>query len=283
MSRKTCSTCQSSLYLRAVCSAVSVVFVLSTHFPSYRASSSILAWLMATVSRSSFKYFQRLAKRQRIEAAICKKNDYLAAHERARVSVAVDNIEAMIRNLKIDSWLKVQSDQRMLSLLIDETALEEDSRLDGCYAIKTDLPKSAVSKEVVHGRYKDLALVELAFRTCKQSFLEIRPVYVRKEETTRGHVLVVMLAYMIVKQLRSAWADSDVTPEEGVKKLASLTCTKMEIKNMASCWKIPRPRKELKELLDALGVIMPLALPHKDINVDTRKKLSNRRKRNIVK
>jgi transposase len=238
---------------------------------------------MATVSRSSFKYFQRLAKRQRIEAAICKKNDYLAAHERARVSVAVDNIAAMIKNLKIDSWLKVQSDQRMLSLLIDETALEEDSRLDGCYAIKTDLPKSAVSKEVVHGRYKDLALVELAFRTCKQSFLEIRPVYVRKEETTRGHVLVVMMAYMIVKQLRSAWNGLDVTPEEGVKRLTSLTCTKMEIKNMASCWKIPRPRKELKELLDALGIIMPLALPHKDINVDTRKKLSNRRKRNIVK
>jgi hypothetical protein len=57
----------------------------------------------------------------------------------------------------------------------------------------------------------------------------------------------------------------------------------MNIKDKATCWKIPRPRKELKELLDALGIIMPLALPHKDINVDTRKKLSNRRKRNIVK
>ncbi len=176
----------------------------------------------------------------------------------------------MIKNLKIDSWLKVQSDQRMLSLSIDKDALEENSCLDGCYAIKTDLPKSAASKEVVHGRYKDLAMVELAFRTCKQNYLEVRPVYVRKEETTRGHVLVVMLAYMIVKQLRSAWTDLDLTPEE-VKKLASLTCTKMEIKNMACCWKIPRPRKELKELLDALGIIMPMALPHRDINVDTRK------------
>jgi len=225
----------------------------------------------------------RLAKRQRIEAAICKKNDYLAAHARARVSTAVDDIAAMIKNLKIDSWIKVQSDQRHLSLLIDEAALEEDSRLDGCYAIKTDLPKSAVSKEVVHNRYKDLALVELAFRTCKQSFLEVRPVYVRKEETTRGHVLVVMMAYMIAKQLKTAWTGLDLTPEEGVKKLASLTCTKMNIKDKATCWKIPRPRKELKELLDALGVIMPLALPHKDINVDTRKKLPNSRKRNIVK
>ena len=58
---------------------------------------------------------------------------------------------------------------------------------------------------------------------------------------------------------------------------------KSQIKNMASCWKIPRPRKELKELLDALGITMTLGLPHRDINVDTRKKLPARRKRNIVK
>ena len=44
-----------------------------------------------------------------------------------------------------------------------------------------------------------------------------------------------------------------------------------------------KKQEKIKELLDALGIIMPLALPHKDINVDTRKKLSNRRKRNIVK
>jgi len=220
----------------------------------------------------------RLAKKQRLEAAICKKNDYLATHARARVSIAEDDITTMIKHLKVDSWMKVQSEQRVLSLSIDEEALEEDSRLDGCYAIKTDLPKSAASKEVVHDRYKDLALVEIAFRTCKQSFLEIRPVYVRNEETTRGHVLVVMLAYMIAKRLQSTWINFDLTPEEGLKKLSSLSSTKMEIKTKGSCWKIPRPRKDLKELLDALGIIMPLVLPHRDIHVDTRKKLPERRK-----
>src|ERR1039458_6919966 len=35
------------------------------------------------------------------------------------------------------------------------TALEEASRLDGCYVIKTDLPASAASQQVVHDRYKE--------------------------------------------------------------------------------------------------------------------------------
>src|SRR5450759_1257907 len=40
MSRKTCSTCQSSLYLSATCSAVNLVFLLSTQFLSQRAAHS---------------------------------------------------------------------------------------------------------------------------------------------------------------------------------------------------------------------------------------------------
>ena len=73
---------------------------------------------------------------------------------------------------------------------IDNDAITEESKLDGCYVIKTDLAKSKASAQSVHERYKDLAMVESAFRTVK-SDLDIRPVYVRKEENTRGHVLVV--------------------------------------------------------------------------------------------
>ena len=35
--------------------------------------------------------------------------------------------------------------------------------------------------------------VERAFRDCKTTILEVRPVFVRSEKSTRGHVLVVML------------------------------------------------------------------------------------------
>ena len=59
--------------------------------------------------------------------------------------------------------------------------------------------------------------MERAFRECKTVNLEVRPVYVRKEESTRGHVFVVMIAYMIIRRLRKAWESFDLTVEDGVK------------------------------------------------------------------
>jgi transposase len=48
---------------------------------------------------------------------------------------------------------------------------------------------------MVHDRYKDLASVEQAFRTCKTVHLEVRPIFLRLEARTRAHAFVVMLAY----------------------------------------------------------------------------------------
>ena len=67
----------------------------------------------------------------------------------------------------------------------------------------------------------DLALVEKAFHDCKTTVLEVRPVFVRREEGTRGHVLVVMLAYMIIRRLREAWSNMNLTVKEGLSQLAT--------------------------------------------------------------
>jgi transposase len=220
----------------------------------------------------------RLSKRQCIERFIREKNLYLDEHPRAKVSVAIKEVEKKIKRLRIDIWLKVEEHNRVLSLKQDDTALKETSLLDGCYVIKTDLPKEAADKQIVHDRYKDLALVEQAFRNCKTVILEVRPVFVRTEKSTRGHVLVVMLGYMIVRRLHQAWAGFDLTVEEGLKKLSTLCSIEMKIKNNSSCLKIPRPRKESRELLNALNIRMPIVLPHREVNVDTKKKLPKQRK-----
>ena len=109
-----------------------------------------------------------------------------------------------------------------MALTVDEAALTEAARLDGCYALRTDLPKALVAKEVVHDRYKDLAQVEWAFRDSKSVHLEMRPVYLRDENRTRGHAVVVMLAYLMVQELRRRWRDMDLTVQEGLDRLASL-------------------------------------------------------------
>ena len=165
-----------------------------------------------------------------------------------------------------------------LQLTVNQPALEEASRLDGCYVIKTDLPASAASRQVVHDRYQELTLVEQAFRTCKTAHLETRPIYVRTAEHTRGHVLVVMLAYLIRRELSRAWTALDVTVEEGLHQLQTLCSTEVKVEGGGGCLRIPTPNAATAALLQALEIHLPEALPHTDTPVVTRKQLPASRK-----
>jgi len=219
----------------------------------------------------------RISKLNSVERLVKKKNLYLGEHAGAKVETAIKDVSKKINHLKIDKWLTVRSQERRLRLEIDNKALDEASLLDGCYVIKTDLPKELIDKEIIHDRYKDLTEVEKAFRTCKTDFLEVRPVFVQSEKSTQGHVFVVMLAYMIVRILRGAWKEFDLTVEEGLKQLSTLCSTEIKVKKQGSCLQIPRPREKSRQLLKALDIRMPTVLSHRKVRVVTRKKLPERR------
>ena len=218
----------------------------------------------------------RKSKRRSVERLVDKKNIYLREHKRAKIETAIKDVRQKIIQLKIDKWLTVISQQRTLKLEVDDKALEEASHLDGCFCIKTDLPKEPADKQIIHDRY--LTEVERAFRTFKTDFLEVRPVYVQTDKSTRGHVLVVMAACMIIRILWSAWQEFGLTVEEGLKQLSTLCSMEMNVKNEALCLKIPRPRERSRQLLKALDIRMPGTLPHRKVSVVTRKKLVERQK-----
>ena len=161
---------------------------------------------------------------------------------------------------------------------MDEAALAEAARLDGCYALRTDLPKTAADKTVVHDRYKDLAHVEWAFRDSKTVQLEMRPVYLRDEDRTRGHALVVMLAYLLTYALRRRWRAIDLTVQEGLDRLASLCLVEVGIGGRPSYNQVPTPRDDVRRLFEAVDVAIPTALPLAPARVATRQKLPQRRK-----
>src|ERR1700733_2717477 len=140
---------------------------------------------------------------------------------------------------------------------------------DGCYVLKTDLTSKEASTQAVHNRYKDLALVESAFRTVK-SDLEIRPVYLRNEENTRAHVLIVMLAYMIIRELDNAWKNLYLTVEEGLRSLSTLTMLEVSFGEEKAFQQIPEPREQNKRLLEAANVKLPKVLPKNHALVVTR-------------
>ena len=217
---------------------------------------------------------QRADKEEAVRRELDLQNRYLGDHPRAKAETAQRKIDARIDQLKLP-WLKVVIEEEALVVHTDQAILEEAQKLDGCYALKTNLAKDQAAKDVIHDRYKDLALVEHAFRSCKTGHLEVRPVYVRSEPSTRAHVLVVMLAYKIIRELANRWRDINITVEEGLHQLSMLCAQTITISNDGVAFNtIPKPNADLAKLIKAAGVTMPTALAERTTQVVTRKTLA---------
>lgn len=215
----------------------------------------------------------RRSKRQALEQSVSGLNTYLAEHPRAKVSTAQRRLEQRLKSLGLSNWMSMHSQERTLTLSEDPGALEEESKLDGCYVLRTDLSAEQASKETVHERYKSLGEVEQAFRRSKTVELEMRPVHVRKETSTRGHLLVVMLAYLLMQELGKRWAHLDLTVKEGLARLN--TYCAVEIAGVIKV--MLRPRDDVQALITAAGVTLPAMLPGSKSKVATRKKLPKNR------
>jgi len=212
----------------------------------------------------------RSSKQKIIEDLVKAQNAYLQDHSKAKVATALKKINSKIDRLNLKKCLTVNAQDQFITININNDAITEESRLDGCYVIKTDLAITNINAKNVHARYKDLAMVESAFRTVK-SDLDIRPVYVRIEENTRGHVLVVMLAYMIIRELDKAWQHLYLTVEEGLRSLSTITMLEVSYDKEKTFQEIPEPRDQNKRMLGALNINLPKILPINHARVVTKK------------
>ena len=219
----------------------------------------------------------RESKLNKIRDEVAKQNRYLSEHPRALELTAVSKVTTWIKKLKIDGFAECICNNRVLSLKIEDENLEEISLLDGCYVIKTDLPKDFADKETVHERYKDLKYVESAFRTMKTGLLEIRPLFLRKAERTKAHVFMVMLAYKVTRFIAKMWRNLDVTIEEGIDELSNLCCIEVRVRTVRFN-SIPEPSDLGKRLLKELDVVVPHAIRARGVNVATRQSLEVNRK-----
>ena len=220
----------------------------------------------------------RADKLKTLRAAAEAADAYLNEHPKAAAKTQLARLKDRAHTLGLDKFVQFAEQERRVFVAVDEAALTEAARLDGCYALRTDLPKTVVAKEIVHARYKDLAQVEWAFRDSKTVQLEMRPVYLRDENRTRGHALVVMLAYLMTQALRQRWRDIDLTVQEGLDRLASLCLIEVIIGGRAAYHRVPTPRDDVRRLFEAADVAVPAALPLAPARVATKQSLPQRRK-----
>ncbi len=117
--------------------------------------------------------------------------------ESLREKLAAGDEKAPVGNSGYRKYLTRTGEQAAFRL--DEAKLEAEARYDGLWVLRTNTDYPA---EEVAAQYKQLWMVEAAFRTVK-SVLETLPVYHKCDETIRGHVFCSFLALLLMKELLS--------------------------------------------------------------------------------
>lgn len=219
-------------------------------------------------------------KQKVVAAALQKANTYLQEHPRAKVATQRRRLTAQLHNLKLEDWLKLSVKKQRLVLTRDEAALQAAAQLDGCYVVETDLKVHQADKQIIHDRYKDLALVERDFRTLKSGHLDFRPWFVCTKDNTQAHALTSMLGLKIRRHLEQAWWLLEITVEEGLRELEQLCVQELvhPQSGQVVARRVPDPSPRQAQLLNALKLSLPATVPEARVTVGTRKKINQVRK-----
>lgn len=197
----------------------------------------------------------REEKVTRLKSIIAKQNEYLAYHPRAKVEIVQKKLLQSAE--KYGSFIFIGFEERTFSMTINQKMLEDEQSLDGCYVIKTDCLEKTLTKETIHNRYKDLKYVEAAFKTIKTGFLEIRPLYVRRETRTRGHVFVTMLAYLLIHEFAKRTRTIEATLEHKVDSLDKVQTVFVTVANQ-TIKRVPQQSSFIQSLLAACDLALPV-------------------------
>jgi transposase len=210
---------------------------------------------------------RRADKLQQLHEKIAERNAFVETSKRANAEKGMATLQRWVKSHKLGKFVTLTLEERVIVCAIDADARAEDALLDGCYILETDVPAALMDGKTVDERYRDLQKVERNFRTVKTTFLEIRPIFLRKAERTKAHVFVAMLALKITRQfeasLRQTFGTTDtdadaITADDALVALGRLTYLYSTDRNGDRHVYLPRPDEQQSKILKALGLTFPL-------------------------
>ena len=155
---------------------------------------------------------ERTRKRQELLAATEKKLDKIvAATERNRRPLRGEKqialkVGKVLGRSKMAKHFQLRIEEDRFSYERDQANIDREAALDGIYVIRTSVGAEELSSEDTVGRYKNLAVVERAFRSLKSVDLKVRPIHHHLAGRVRAHVFLCMLAYYVEWHMRRALA-----------------------------------------------------------------------------
>ena len=217
----------------------------------------------AEAARQQYRLEDKLAKLgQKVE----RRNEQVKQSKRCQPEAGLRKLQGWVARHKLNGQVELRVESRSIVLERKQAAIDKAMQLAGCYVVVTDVPKQQMDKQAVHDSYVSLQNVERDFRLMKTGLLEVRPVFVRKESRTRGHVFACLLALKLSREmerrLQAAFGTTDTNPhtltvQDAMAALSRLCLLEYQIDEKTKLTRLPRPDARQQEILAALGVSLP--------------------------
>ena len=217
----------------------------------------------AEAERERHRLEDKLAKlRRKVE----QRNERVQTSARCQPEAGPRQLQPWVARHKLTGLVELRLAGRKIVLERHEAAIERTLELTGCYVVVTDVGVEQMTSQAVHDSYVGLQRVERDFRQMKTGLLEVRPVFVRKESRTRGHVLCCLLALKLSREverrLQAAFGTTDqdphaITLENALAALGRLCLLEYQVDEQTSVTRLPIPDARQTEILEALEVPLP--------------------------
>jgi transposase len=218
----------------------------------------------AEAAREWHRWDDKLAK---LAQKIAQRNEQVKQSGRCKPAAGQRQMQAWVARYKLTGQVEVRLVDRTLTLERKEAAIERAMQLAGCYVVVTDVAKERMPHQAVHDSYVSLQRVERDFRQMKTGLLEVRPVFVRKESRTRGHVFCCMLALKISREmerrLQTVFGTTDADPHaitvgDAITALTRLCLLEYQVDANTTVTRLPKPDARQQEIFRALQVHLPI-------------------------
>ncbi len=226
-----------------------------------------LRYLLRRNEAEAHRQWHRLEdKLDKLKRKVEQRNERVRQSSRCKPEAGPRNLLPWVARHKLNGKVELRLEGRMMLLERNQAAIDQAMELAGCYVVVSDVAKPHMSGQEVHDNYVSLQKVERDFRQMKTGLLEVRPVWVRKESRTRGHVFCCMLALKISREmerrLQAQFGTTDANPHtttlpDAMAALSRLCLLHYQVDAKTTLTRLPRPDACQREILAALKIELP--------------------------
>ena len=125
----------------------------------------------------------------------------------------------------------------------NEASIAREANLDGLYVIRTSVPDSTLTAEEAVLSYKQLTVVEQAFRCLKTADFKVRPVHHYRDRRIEAHIFLCMLAYYVQWHMKEKLAPLMFAEENPAQAKAGRSSVVVPAKLSADTLETTRTKK----------------------------------------